>query len=262
MSAVVINGGLVHYEAFGRGTPPILFVHGWLGSWRYWMPVMETLAIEHRVYALDLWGFGDSDKTRTRFSVEEYVLQLRGFIAELGIINPVLVGHALGAGVVIQYAAIANADIEKIVAVSLPIGSEAIDNRLRTYFNTSVLSRIFRWKPIPNQEIEEEAARAHHDAITTSLHFFETADTIELLRQVNCDVLVVYGERDDVVAPQPIQALNHSLNHVRHIGLSESRHFPMVDESSKFTRLLREFSSRDASLHSLSLKDEWRRRIR
>jgi len=55
MSAVVLDGGIVHYEAFGRGKP-ILFLHGWLGSWRYWMPTMEAVSDKNRTYALDLWG--------------------------------------------------------------------------------------------------------------------------------------------------------------------------------------------------------------
>ena len=63
MSAIVIDGGLVHYEAFGRGKP-VLFLHGWLGSWRYWMRTMEEAADKYRTYALDLWGFGDTDKSK------------------------------------------------------------------------------------------------------------------------------------------------------------------------------------------------------
>ena len=61
MSAIVIKEGLVHYEVIGRGQP-LIFIHGWLGSWRYWVPAMEQMSARHRTYALDLWGFGDSDK--------------------------------------------------------------------------------------------------------------------------------------------------------------------------------------------------------
>ena len=63
MSAVVIGEGLVHYEAMGRGKP-VVFIHGWLGSWRYWVPAMEEISSRHRSYALDLWGFGDSEMDR------------------------------------------------------------------------------------------------------------------------------------------------------------------------------------------------------
>jgi len=48
---------------------------------------------------------------------------------------------------------------------------------------------------------------------------------------------------------------------VRSIFLSESRHFPMLDERPKFNRLLRDFLIAE-SLESLSLKEEWRRQTR
>ncbi len=57
MSAITIENDLVHYEVLGRGRPVIL-VHGWLGSWRYWVPAMQQLSSKYRTYALDLWGFG------------------------------------------------------------------------------------------------------------------------------------------------------------------------------------------------------------
>ena len=72
MSAIVIENSLVHYEVIGRGKP-IIFLHGWLGSWRYWMGTMEALARRYRCYALDFWGFGDSDKSRLNCTVSDYL---------------------------------------------------------------------------------------------------------------------------------------------------------------------------------------------
>ena len=59
MSAITIGGDLIHYEKLGRGRPVIL-VHGWIGSWRYWIPLMQKLHTSFSVYTLDLVGFGDS----------------------------------------------------------------------------------------------------------------------------------------------------------------------------------------------------------
>ncbi|MEO1290534.1 MAG: alpha/beta fold hydrolase [Chloroflexota bacterium] len=61
MSAITIGGDLIHYEKLGRGRPVIL-VHGWIGSWRYWIPLMQRLHTSFSVYTLDLIGFGDSSK--------------------------------------------------------------------------------------------------------------------------------------------------------------------------------------------------------
>ena len=95
MSAIIIHDGLVHYEVIGRGKP-LVFVHGWLGSWRYWVPAMEGLSVGHRSYALDLWGFGDSDKLDRHYSVDGYVGLLGEFLDHLGVQRVSLVGHALG----------------------------------------------------------------------------------------------------------------------------------------------------------------------
>ena len=261
MSAVVINGGLVHYEAFGRGTP-ILFIHGWLGSWRYWFQTMESLAAERRVYALDLWGFGDSDKTERRFTMDQYITLLTTFVEELGLESPVIVGHAFGAAVALEYVAQTNASVQKIMTVNLPLTTEAVDRRLANYTSASVLSRMFRWKPIPTKDVEDEANRAAESAIPLTLEAFSTLNIQNLLKSVSCDILLVYGEKDDVVDPKPIEQFSNGLDNVRQIGLSGSRHFPMIDEDTKFTRLLKDFSDKEATLESLSLKEEWRRRTR
>ena len=65
MGSIVTDRGVVHYETTGRGRP-VVFLHGWIGLWRYWMQTMEELAFSHRSYAFDLWGFGDTDRGKGR----------------------------------------------------------------------------------------------------------------------------------------------------------------------------------------------------
>ena len=130
MSALVLEGGVVHYEYFGRGRP-LVFLHGWLGSWRYWVPVMDALSEEYRVYAFDLWGFGDSDKSKDRYSLRSYVNLLGSFVSELGIRGPVpLIGHALGASIAVAYAQQHAATVDRIMAISLPMGLDSVNQRL------------------------------------------------------------------------------------------------------------------------------------
>ena len=261
MSAVVINGGLVHYEAFGKGRP-ILFLHGWLGSWRYWMPTMDSLAVDYRVYALDLWGFGDSDKSEDRFNMDQYVALIKDFTADLDITDPIIVGHSLGAAIAIDYATKNTMAVSKIMAVSPPMSSEVIDRRLLKFTQSSMLTKVLRWKPIPNKEIEEEAQRAAEAVIPRSLDSLAEQPVSEKLTNLSSDLLIVYGEKDEVIDPSPVRELNGQYPHVKHIPLTASKHFPMVDESNKFCRLLKDFADKDSTLESLTLKEEWRRRTR
>jgi pimeloyl-ACP methyl ester carboxylesterase len=123
MSAIKIGDDLIHYEVLGRGRPVIL-VHGWLGCWRYWIPAMQTLHLKYRVYALDLYGFGDSSKSPenpSKYKLDEQVKLLDGFMKELAISKAALVGHGLGALVVAKYARLHPDKVARVLSVSAPL---------------------------------------------------------------------------------------------------------------------------------------------
>jgi pimeloyl-ACP methyl ester carboxylesterase len=75
-------------------------------------------------------------------------------------------------------------------------------------------------------------------------------------------VLTVYGEKDDLIDPGPARSLNGHWPNIRPIGLADSKHFPMLDETAKFNRLLKDFLEAEDDLSALELKEEWRRRTR
>lgn len=261
MSAIIIDSGLVHYEALGRGKP-LLLLHGWLGSWRYWVPVMEELSVEYRVYAFDLWGFGDSDRRDGYYNVESYVRLLDAFIENLGILHIRLpiVGHALGAVVALLWAARNPDRIDRVMAVSLPLVGAAINRRLTTPGALTLFDKAFSVEPPDFAQLQLETRKADEGAVMDSARSVMTLDMQRELEQIHLPVLLVNGDRDDIVTPPNGDALNET-EFVRGIYLSDSRHFPMLDERTKFNRLLRDFLVAD-DLRALSLKEEWRRQTR
>jgi pimeloyl-ACP methyl ester carboxylesterase len=120
MSAITVNGDLVHYEVLGRGRPVIL-IHGWLGSWRYWVPTLQQLQNNYRVYALDLYGFGDSAKNPDKYSLEHQITLLDDFMTELGLPKAALIGHGLGALVAAEYARRYQDRVARLLIVSAPL---------------------------------------------------------------------------------------------------------------------------------------------
>jgi pimeloyl-ACP methyl ester carboxylesterase len=261
MSAIIIDEGLVHYEALGRGKP-LLLLHGWLGSWRYWVPVMEELSVKYRTYAFDLWGFGDSDRRNGRYDVDSYVKLLNSFIENLGILHVPLpvVGHSLGAVVALIWA-VRNPDrIDRIMAVSLPLNRASINRRLTTSGAIGLFDKAFNTQPPDFAALQLETRKADEQAIINSARSVMGLDVQRVLQRVEVPVLLVHGERDDIVTP--LDGNNFYQTDLMHnIYLSESRHFPMLDERPKFNRLLRDFLVTE-DLKSLSLKEEWRRQSR
>src|SRR5512133_1631082 len=98
MSVVLIDNQVVHYEVLGRGRP-LIFLHGWVGSWRYWMTTMQSASFSFRAYAMDLWGFGDSAKCPPKYNLSNQINLLSDFMDKMGIVKTALIGHGLGAAV-------------------------------------------------------------------------------------------------------------------------------------------------------------------
>jgi len=99
----------------------VILVHGWLGSWRYWIPTMQLLQLKYRVYALDLYGFGDSAKDPKRYSLEHQIVLLADFMQELGIPKAAMIGHGLGALMITEYARRYSDRVPRMLIVDAPL---------------------------------------------------------------------------------------------------------------------------------------------
>ncbi len=124
MSAILLEREIAHYEVLGRGRP-LIFLHGWVGSWRYWIPVMQAASGSFRAYALDLWGFGDSSKNRVNYPIEQQLQLLERFLDQMGIMKVAVIGHGLGAVLALLYAQRHPQAVDRVMVVRIPGGKRA-----------------------------------------------------------------------------------------------------------------------------------------
>jgi pimeloyl-ACP methyl ester carboxylesterase len=96
---VEAGGVLTHYERFGSHGPAIVLVGGFLEPSDTWDGVARILARNHRVFAMDLAGFGYSERSG-HYRLADWQRQLDAFMQALGIRRALLAGHSLGAGVI------------------------------------------------------------------------------------------------------------------------------------------------------------------
>jgi len=263
MSVVILQDQIVHYEVVGRGKP-LIFLHGWVGSWRYWIPTMQAASISFRTYAIDLWGFGDSAKVINFYTLEQQVNLLDQFLQEMGIGKIAMIGHGLGAVVAMLYAYRSPKWVDRMMVVGLPNGQHSINPRLVT----SPPEELAEWllgRTVDSEAVRVEAPKTDPKAIQYSLSNLQNIDMATLPQYLTTPCLMVYGQNDPAVEGTPGAETNSALPETAHqIVFEQSGHFPMLDEMNKFNRLVADFLALGSGLspRQLQLKEEWKRRVR
>lgn len=263
MSAILFNQAIVHYEALGRGRP-IVFLHGWVGSWRYWMPSMQVASTSYRAYALDLYGFGDTTHDPLNYALDKQAALLSGFLDELGIGKVAIVGHSLGALVGFYFAAQQPASVDRIMAVNCPLDFNSIYGRLKFSGSPGDLVDWLSNRSPESLNALSDASKADPRAVTASMISFQSDNLLSLFRTSDVPCLLVYGENDAVIRVPEVESTESFGLNMHQINLEDSGHFPMMDVPTRFNRLLTDFLALDSGLspRELQLKEEWKRRVR
>ncbi|MFJ9823150.1 alpha/beta fold hydrolase [Streptomyces sp. NPDC101160] len=95
---VTVDGVRLAYRVSGpAGAPPVVLVHGRGENSTTWTEIAAALAVDRRVYALDLRGHGLSDRPG-RYGFGVFRDELAGFLKALGLTGVTVVGHSMGAG--------------------------------------------------------------------------------------------------------------------------------------------------------------------
>jgi pimeloyl-ACP methyl ester carboxylesterase len=218
----------------GEGSP-VVMVHGIASSsvtFERLVPLVEPF---HRVYAIDLLGFGESPMPEdAEYTIGEHTAALARTVRSLRLREPfVLVGHSLGALIATRYAATHPGKVSKVILVSPPIylpadtlsgasSRAAMGAYFRTYeylrenkdFTIKAAARLAKLSPIKNLlDVSERNWRAFVLSLQNSI---ETQTTLSDLADIRVPVELVYGSLDVLLAPAGIRIageLRHVTSH-------------------------------------------------
>ncbi|MBW4441927.1 MAG: alpha/beta fold hydrolase [Plectolyngbya sp. WJT66-NPBG17] len=116
------RGWKVHHTILPnpRSQVPVIFVHGFGGSIGHWRQNMSVLSKYHSVYALDLMGFGASDKPDVHYSIDLWTDQLYEFWQSCVGKPVILVGNSIGSLICAATAAKHPEMVRGVAMISLP----------------------------------------------------------------------------------------------------------------------------------------------
>jgi pimeloyl-ACP methyl ester carboxylesterase len=123
----LVANGLQHHLVMGGSGPPIMLVHGWMGSWYHWRKVMPLLARSHTVIAVDARGYGDSEKPESGYDGLTLVEDLRAIASSLGLGPLVIAGHDMGALPALLYAARHPDEVRALIYMDEPLPGYNLD---------------------------------------------------------------------------------------------------------------------------------------
>ncbi|GIV87295.1 MAG: alpha/beta hydrolase [Chloroflexus sp.] len=272
MSVIHLDNRLAHYEVFGRGQP-IIFLHSWIGSWRYWVPIMDIASERHRAYAFDFWGFGESDRRGDQFTVPTYVEMLIQFMDRLGIARATLVGHGMGGMVAILAAHQHPERFNRLLTVCTPLHGQVLAQHIKPGTLSRLLgmntsqngwARMVRTLQVADaeiqQEIEEDTSSLSEKVLSQVHESLLETDLRPYIISLQTPLLAVYGGKDPIVNAAHAAFLNELAERpIQLLVLPKASHFPFLEQANTFGRLLLDFLVSQGT--AIEIKEEWRRRV-
>jgi len=219
-------------------SPPVVLVHGFVMSGRYFLPAAERLAPFHPVYVLDLPGFGRSSKPRRVLSVPELADFLADWMEVSGLPRAVLVGHSMGCQVITDLAARYPERVERVVLASPSFEPGARTPGVQTWRLLVDLPReSFSLLPIGFRDYVGAGLFRAWRTLRSAL-----ADPIEeKLPLLRAPTLVVRGSRDPIVPQAWVEELTRLLPDGRLALIPNGPHAVNYSKAPEFVGLIRDF---------------------
>ncbi|NNL85601.1 MAG: alpha/beta fold hydrolase [Myxococcales bacterium] len=257
---IAVDGIKTHYLEAGSGSPLILIHGGGAGADAHgnWSPCIPRFAERHRVLALDMVGFGDTDKpdpASFEYSQSARNRHLLGFLEALELDSAVLVGNSMGGCTALGVAMEAPQRVRALVLM----GSAGLNAELSPAIRT-----ILSYQPtLENMRtiietltgdgfvIDDELVRYRYEltqqpgamaAYGATMKWIGEQGGLfypeEAIARVKTPTLVVGGS-DDQVVPKELAWRFHELleNSWLHV-IPHCGHWAMIEQREEFTRLV------------------------
>lgn len=256
----------VLYRETGQGPrPPLLLLHGWGGSSRYWLPSLAAFGADRRVVAPDLPGFGESPPLRGPATADRLAEWVVAFADAMGLEQFDLNGHSFCASVAVYVAVRFPGRVRRIVLSCMSTYRDERERRLvshvhnilalwmslrrpwmaeRRLFYRAVGSRFFYRLPDDDAVLRAAVADFLKMDRRTALESAGGAGDPAINRDLAalaCPALVIGARQDNIMPPAGTPEVARLIPDSRLAWIERCGHLPMVERPELYHALVREF---------------------
>jgi non-heme chloroperoxidase len=261
---VAVGGGL-NLSLVDQGDPEgpvVVLLPGLTDSWRTYEPVLLEMPADTRVLAVSQRGHGESDRPQSGFRPADYASDVAGLLDALGVERAVIAGHS-SAGLTVQRFAIDNPartaglvlegafptlrgePAAEVFLTSLSDLQDPIDPAFVRQFQGSTVSPYVSQATV--DALVEDALRVPARVWRETFASLLEEDYRSALRSVDAPALVVWGDRDELVARTAAEALVEALPHGELLVYEGIGHTPHLEAPGQFAADLHSFAQRVAA---------------
>lgn len=246
-STVVLRRRLC-YESKGKG-PPIIFVHGSMGSHHTW-DLQQQLSKAHQIVLLDLPGHGQSDPLDEPITVKLLADHVAAFVKSLAAGPAVFIGHSLGGAICIQLAVDSPALVRALVLVGtgaklgvLPAILEALKTDFRASVELAIGSMAFAGSARPEivERSKGESLRCRPNIAYADFVACNNFDVRERVSNIKAPTLVIVGNEDRLTPVKWSQFLKDKIPGASLHVVARAGHMVMLEQPEEVNRTILTF---------------------
>jgi len=264
------HGVKINYYEAGQG-PPVILLHGFGASAYSWRYLAPALAEHHRVFTLELKGYGLSDKPADgKYAISDQADLVAAFIRTRDLHDLVVMGHSMGGGVTLMtYFKVAEDNpgrIKRLVLIDsagypqkmpwfirlagIPLLNSVGTRLLSPRFAAMIVLRkcYYNKDKITDEQIDTYAyygslPGAREAVVATAQQI--VPEDIEAVtaryKTISVPVLIIWGEDDQVVPVSVGRNFKRDIPGSELVILPKCGHIPPEEEAQETTRIVKEF---------------------
>lgn len=245
---VVVDGLMTSYIQQGDG-PDLLLLHGWADKKETFQNLLPALD-GHKVTALDLPGFGETEAPQTAWNLTNYAEFLSHFAEKLGLEPTVIAGHSNGGALAIHGLATKRLTSKKLVlfaASGVRSSGGAKRSAIKLVAKTGKVATL--WLPTSTrQKLQKKLYGTVGSDMLVAPHLQETfkqtvrQDVQQDATKLDLPVLLIYGEQDKATPLSEVGEVLHSKIKNSHLVVVHGAdHFVHQQLAPEQVQIIKEF---------------------